>query len=276
MPPILRPTTTAALLLALLAAGCVTPDPRTFAPGFARAGVGLGTVDLGVQESDPPPFDLDRVDLGGESPEVDEPFDEQGFARARGGAHFDSRTPAYGAINLIFGDRSLDGLDPLIEDLEDQKVYGIEGVVLPFPAVPVGLELGTLFSQEEETVGPGLIPGGLDLDLTTLDSYAGLRVYLHRALPGGFPLEPFLSVGYAAVFVDADVTSALGEASVGDGTSGLYWRVGLQGRLHQRLHVGVDFRRLEGAQANFQIDGLSSAEVDLDHSQIAVFFGVRL
>ena len=273
MPPLLRPLSTAAVLVGALLTGCVTPDPARFAPGVARGARPLPPVGLGVQESAPQTVDLSPLDL--ESRPV-EPFEEQSFARSRADARYETRQPAYGAINLILGDRSLDGLDPLIEDLEDQKVYGLEGVVLPFPSVPVGLELGSLMASEEATVGPGLVPGGLDVELTTLDSYAGLRVYLHRALPGGFPLEPFVSVGYAAVFADADVTSMLGNVSVGDGTSGVYWRVGLQGRLHRRLHAGVDFRRLEGAQARFQIDGLAAPEVDLDHSQIAVFVGLRL
>jgi hypothetical protein len=272
-------TRSISILLALAStAACVTPRRTDLhpSPSLANETPSLGALTvLGDDETVEPSVD------GGAAGEVP-PLSLEPPASASREPHVrdqqtgDGSSPAFGAINVILGDRSIDTLDPLLSELEDQEVFGLEGVILPYPRVPIGIELGGLYGSSEQSIPPAVIAGGVDVDLTILDSYVGLRLFLNRALPGGFPIEPFVSFGYAGVFADADVSSPMGEVSIGDGTSGLYYRLGLQVRLHQRVHVGADVRWLDGADATIDITGLPSAEIDLDHEQFSLFVGLRL
>lgn len=184
----------------------------------------------------------------------------------------DVPAPSYATANLVVGERSLDSIEPGAEGLADYRNYGAEGVVLPWPAVPVGLELGATYGSSSTSVfvGPGF--GSVDVGLDVLQVAAGLRVYLHRAEPDGFPLEPFLAVGIAQVYADVNVA----DVGFSDVATGNYLRAGVQVRISRRVHVGLDWRRLEGAEAAVDVFGVGTAKVDFDSDQIGLFVGVRL
>ncbi|WP_145168275.1 outer membrane beta-barrel protein [Planctomycetes bacterium Pla133] len=182
-----------------------------------------------------------------------------------------SPEPSYATLNVYAADRQLDQVAEGLEDIAQFDIVGAEGIVLPWPQVPLGFEFGASYGSSATSlaIGPGFAP--LDVELTLIGVSAGLRLYLYRAGPGGFPLEPFIAAGVTKVYANVDV-AGLGFA---DAPTGNYLRAGLQLRLTRWLHVGIDYRRLAGASSTVQLDGGNAATVDFDNDQVGLFVGVR-
>lgn len=196
------------------------------------------------------------------------PFDP-GSPRALAAADAE---PSYATANLIGAERELDQIESGLGDTAEYDVLGLEGVVLPWPMLPIGLELGAGYGESSTSLDLGPPFGAVDVELEALSVNAGLRLYLHRALPGGFPVEPFVAAGVARLYADIDV-AGLGFA---DAPTGHYLRAGVQFRVTGWLHVGLDWRRLADASSSVAVAGGQSATIDFDSDQLGLFLGLRL
>jgi hypothetical protein len=185
------------------------------------------------------------------------------------------QNPGYLDTNLALGRRQLDRVAPGAEALGELDGLGLEGVILPRPRWPLGLELG-LTHASRAVAPPALAPLGGEVELTTFEFAAGLRVWLHRSLPGGFPVEPYVGLGWLRAYGDLDLVLDGFELSFSDSGTATYLRLGVQVRLTPWLHLGLDQRFTDGAEAKLQVPQLGAATLDLDHSQFSVFLGLRL
>jgi len=179
------------------------------------------------------------------------------------------------SLNFLGAKRTLDSIQPELEELGESEVYGLEIMLLPWPNLPFGIELGGTYgtASTDLFLGSGLGSATVGLDL--LEVNAGLRWYLHRALPNGFPIEPFVAAGWSRVYALGDLEFDGDEFNVSDGASGFYWRVGVQFLVSRRVHVGIDYRQLSGVDMLIERDGIESVNLVLDHDQIGLFVGFR-
>lgn len=167
---------------------------------------------------------------------------------------------ADGNVNGIYGQRTLG--DDSWEPAEDQELYG---VVTDFGGKnwPVHLSVGYFNSEDEGSLANFPILGSVDLDAELSEWTVGVN----KTWKSGI-VRPYIGAGVSFIDADADVTSALGEVSDSDDTTGIYVEGGVYWRLGEVFNLGIHGRIVEGTDVTlFDTDG------DADYYQIGALFG---
>lgn len=167
---------------------------------------------------------------------------------------------AGGDLNFVYGTRSLD--DDAWEPTEDQEVFG---ATIDFGGAkwPVNIAVGYFSSEDEGELASFPILGAVDLESELSEWSVGVR----KTWKSG-STRPFIGGGVSFLDADAEVVSALGSASDGDDTEGIYVEGGVYWRLGEAFNLGMHARILEGTDVTiFDQDG------DADYWQIGALLG---
>jgi opacity protein-like surface antigen len=159
------------------------------------------------------------------------------------------------SVTMLVGLRFLDEDDwaPVVEP----TVFGIE-FDSSGPFDPVGFDVGFSFAEDSGCEGP------IDLDTQTWEIYAGPRKTFSLA---NDHLHPYLSAG--ASWSNAEVDAGLGglSADLDDDAFGFYLRAGVYYTFGESFNLGVDYRKLLGA--DYKDEGLS-ADGDFDQFSLSI------
>ena len=168
-----------------------------------------------------------------------------------------SKSPAgVSNMTMLVGQRFLDEDD--WEPLEEPVAVSVE-----FDRYgrfdPAGFEIGFSYAEDSGELG------GIDLDSQFWELYGGVRKTFSLAEDR---LHPYLSVGMSWVNAELDASAGGLSTNIDDDALGFYLRGGVYYTLGGGLNLGIDYRKLLGA--DFDAEGASA---DGDYDQFSLSLG---
>ena len=124
---------------------------------------------------------------------------------------------------------------------------------------PVGFEVGFSYAEDSGSIA------GADLDTEVWEIYGGVRKTFSLA---DDRLHPFLSAGASWSNAELDVSSGLGSGDVDDDAFGFYLRAGAYYTFGDGFNLGLDYRKLLGADYSD-----SGVDADGEFDQLSVSIG---
>lgn len=159
-------------------------------------------------------------------------------------------------VTWMLGQRELDDGTAQFLDLDEQSVFGVE-IDRYERSSGHGFEFGYLHSSQDDSFA------GFGTEAVLDELYAGYRLTLRSQADDW---QPYFAIGASLVRGEFDI----GPVSDDDTDLGAYARAGLAWRLGESGRLGVEYRRLFGADLD-----LLGGSAEADHDQWLLSWGMR-